>query len=95
MARSVAAQALLDSLDAELAANAAKANTRLEWLAAERAVLQAIADHVDRREELAELYDGCGADQVRTKIALATEIRLIESGVTRLVGQLVTDGLRR
>ncbi len=91
MARVTAAQQLMRDLDAELAANGQAAGEQLQWSAADRAVLQMISNHLDRRDELQAAYDSCTPDQVRTRIALATEIRLIESGVGRLLRQVRTD----
>jgi hypothetical protein len=76
-------------LDTELAANAAKAGESLSWSATEQAVLQTITDHVDRREGLAAAY--AAADNVNVRLKLATEIRLIDHGVARLLGQVQTD----
>ena len=89
--RSAAAQALIAALDAELADNAKAAGEPLEWSAAERAVLELIANHVDRRGQLQAAYDAVKPDQVRTRIALATEIRLTEAGIGRLVRQVRTE----
>ncbi len=85
---SAAARRLIAALDAELAANAAAAGTTLECSAAEEAVLQLIADGVDRREELAADY--AAAANVNVKVKLATELRLIEGGVARLFKQVST-----
>jgi hypothetical protein len=89
MARSAAALRLRRDLDAELLANGLAVGEDLQWSAAELAVLELISNHVDRREELQAAYDE--SDQVRVRIALATEIRLLEAGVARLLRQVATD----
>lgn len=90
-AKSQAARRLMRELDAELAQNSQAAGQTLEWSAAERTVLQCIAAHVDRREELQAAYDSAEPDQVRTRIALATEIRLTESSVERMLRRVKTE----
>ena len=77
MARSAAALQLRRELDAELLANGLAAGEDLQWSAAELAVLELISNHVDRREELQAAYDE--SDQVRVRIALATEIQASRS----------------
>ena len=89
MARSAAALQLRRELDAELLANGLAAGEDLQWSAAELAVLELISNHVDRREELQAAYDE--SEQVRVRIALATEIRLTEQGIGRLLRQVATD----
>jgi len=91
MARSEAALRLRRDLDEEIARNGQAANETLEWSAAELAVLELVSNHVDRREDLQAAYDECGPDQVRTRIALATEIRLQEAGIERLLRRVKTD----
>jgi hypothetical protein len=58
---------------------------------AELAVLELISNLVDRREDLQAACDSTKPDQVRTRIALATQIRLIEAGIERLLRRVNTD----
>jgi len=85
-----AAQQLLAALDAELADAAKRAGSDLVWSAGELQVLGMLADAVDRREEMSEAYEaaekGSGA-QVR----LATEIRLTEQSIGRLLKLVSTE----
>jgi hypothetical protein len=60
----------------------------LHWSAAEHEILDLIAAHIDRRVELTAKYDAC--QETRVKIALATEIRLTEANIGRLVKQIDT-----
>ena len=57
MAKSVAAQQLLASLDAELEAASKQTGSDLVWSAQGRAVIALINDAVDRREELTAQYE--------------------------------------
>lgn len=70
-------------MDAELLANAESSGMSLAFSAAEQQTLSDVADHIDRKVELAALYDE--AEDVRVKVALATELRLTEAAITRLV----------
>ena len=63
------AQAVLDALEAELAANAEQIGQSLEWSAAERAVLDLIADTIDRRTDLQARYAACDDSGARLKVA--------------------------
>jgi len=81
--RSPQAQAFLAAMDAELLANAEASAMSLAFSAAEQQTLTDVADHIDRKTELAALYDD--AEDTRLKVALATELRLIEASITRLL----------
>jgi len=88
-AKSEEAQRVLCALNAELAAAAKEAGRELVWSAAEREVLDLITEQIDRKVELAQRYDE--ADQVRVKIALATEVRLTEVAIARLLKTISTE----
>ena len=88
-AKSEEAQGVLCALNAELAATAKEAGRELVWSAAEREVLDLITEQIDRKVELAQRYDE--ADQVRVKIALATEVRLTEVAIARLLKTISTE----
>jgi hypothetical protein len=87
--KSQEAQAVLAALDAELAKAAKEAGRDLVWSAAEREVLDLIGAQIDRKVELAQRYDE--ADQTRLKIALATEVRLTEVSIARLLKLIDTE----
>jgi hypothetical protein len=70
-------------MDAELAADAEAAGVTLAFSAAEAETLGNVAALIDRKVELRMLYDE--AEDVRVKIELATEARLTESAIGRLV----------
>ncbi|MGO9383447.1 MAG: hypothetical protein ACLP4W_15515 [Mycobacterium sp.] len=85
MTRSVEAQRVLDSLDDELAAAGKAIGSELVWSAAEVEILDMIAAHVDRRADLAKRYASAAVKDARLKIALSTELRLLEQSLTRLL----------
>jgi hypothetical protein len=89
VAKSEEAQWILRALDAELVAASKTAERELVWSAAEREVLDLIAEQIDRRVELAQRY--ADAEQTRVKIALATEGRLTEVSVARLLKLINTE----
>jgi hypothetical protein len=89
MTRSAEAVRVLASLDAELDANSKRTGRDLAWTAAERQLLSLIADHVDRQVELQSMYDS--AEQPRLKLAAATELRLVQSALARLLKQIDAD----
>jgi hypothetical protein len=88
-AKSEEAQRVLCALDAELAAAPKVAERELVWSAAEREVLDLIAEQIDRKVELAQRY--AEAEQTRLKIALATEVRLTEVAIARLLKLINTE----
>ncbi len=88
--RSKAAQALLDSLDADLARAAEKQGVSLSWTAAERQVLTMIADTVDRREDVAARYAKAKAKDDKIVVKLSQELRLLDAAVVRLLKSVET-----
>ncbi|WP_204806304.1 hypothetical protein [Mycobacterium riyadhense] len=89
--RSTEAQRLLDKLDGELAVSAQQRGVSLSWTAAEREHLGMIANTVDRRVRLAELFAQCDPDDVKNRIRLSTEIRQCDNLVSRLLAKVKTD----
>jgi hypothetical protein len=91
--RSAEAVALLASLDDELKENSEDrgliGDDVLSWAAAERVVLDMVADAVDRKVDLCARYLATDDDKVRVK--LSTEIRLIEGSVAKLLKSVSTD----
>lgn len=83
------ARQLLDGLDAELKANAARLGATLKWTAAERAVLDLIADTIDRRQDLKRLFDE--AEKVSAQLRLSAEMRLLDAQVSRLLKSVSTE----
>ncbi len=85
MTRSPEAQRVLDALDDELDAASETLGAELVWFAADVEVLDLIAAHVDRRADLEKRYKATPAKDARLKIALSTELRLTEQGLSRLL----------
>lgn len=87
------ALALLDALDAELAENSEDrgltGDEAMSWSAAERVVLDMVADAVDRKVDLFARYLGSCDDKVRVK--LSTEVRLLEGSIAKLLRSVSTD----
>lgn len=88
MTYSTEALEFLQAMDDELAANAEASGVTLAFSAAERETLHNVAHLIDRKVELRSMYRACGPDEARLKIALSTEIRLIESAITRLTNTI-------
>jgi hypothetical protein len=75
--------------DAELAASAAHSGEALEWSAAEEDIIGMIGQAVDWREELSAAYRA--AEGIGTRLKIATEIRLTEQAIARLLKQVSTE----
>jgi hypothetical protein len=89
--RSSEAQRLLEELDAELAKSSQQRGVTLSWTASERQNLEAIADTVDRRVRLAQLFTQCDPDDIKGRVKLSTEIRQCDGLVSRLLAKISTD----
>jgi hypothetical protein len=89
MARSVAARKLLAALDAELAAASELRGQSLVWTAVESAVLDDIAFAQDRIVRLRR--DWSRTEDVKLRVKLSAEIRLLESSKARLLKQVTPD----
>jgi hypothetical protein len=50
-----------------------------------------VADAIDRRVELSEAYEACEDPKSGAKVRLATEIRLTEQAIGRLLKQVSTQ----
>jgi hypothetical protein len=90
LVRSAEAVAVLAELDAELAENSRELGEPLDYSAAERVVREMVASEIDRKVWLSEAYNGAGND-VGLRVKLATELRLTEQSVARLLKQINTD----
>jgi len=89
MSKSVEAQALIATLDVELATSAKRPGRDLVWSAAERDIIGMIGSEVDRRVELSAQYEAC--ESTATKLKIATELRLTEQAIARLYRSVSTD----
>jgi hypothetical protein len=82
--RTAEAQRFLEAMHDELASNADAACLSLAFSAAERETLGNVAALIDRKVELRQAYEDA-ADDTRLRIALSTEVRLIEQAITRML----------
>jgi hypothetical protein len=89
MAKSSEARRTLRDLDKQLSASSERSGRTLAWNAQERAVLSQISSILDRKAEFLELYQA--AEDVKTKLKLSAEIRLLEQGAARLIRSIETD----
>lgn len=89
MARTAVGRKVLRELDKELESASKRAGKKLEWSAAERAVLGLIGDSFDRISDLQAAY--AEATEVKVQIKVSTELRLLEQSAARLLKSIKTD----
>jgi hypothetical protein len=89
--RSAQAQAVLGSLDDELAFAGQARGQSLKWTAQELALLDLIADSIDRTVDLYAMYERAADDDVTMRIKLSAELRLSQQSTQRLLRQIKTD----
>ena len=89
VARSVEALNVLRELDAELASACQRTGRSLVWTTADRAILELVADTIDRKVDLTELYDA--TPDISPRVKLSAEIRLLEGSLARLLRQVHPD----
>ncbi len=92
MKHSSPARRVLQDLNAELAAAAKHTGRSLVWTAADKQILQLIADTVDRRVDLLADYAQAPAEST-ARLKLSTELRLLglERSLAQLLRQVKTD----
>jgi len=89
MAKSSEARRILRDLDKQLAASSERSGRTLAWNAQERAILAQISSILDRKAEFLDLYEA--AEDVKAKLKLSAEIRLLEQAAARLIRGIETD----
>jgi len=89
MARSPEARKVLRELEKELESASRRARKKLEFSAAERAVLDLISANFERISDLRAAY--AETSEVKVRVKLSTELRLLEQAVARLLKQVKTD----
>jgi hypothetical protein len=89
MARSAEARKVLAALDAELAATSERIGQKLVWTAPEQAVLGLISSTIDRKAWLSRAYSR--TQDVKMRVRLSAEIRLLEASLARLLKQVMPD----
>jgi hypothetical protein len=90
MKQSPEAAKFLAALDAELAQSAAASGGELSWSAHDLQIRDLIGDALTRKSDLQAVYDK-SADNPKLRIALSTELRLLEANVGRLLKQISTE----
>src|SRR5690349_22427881 len=89
VAKSAEARKVLRELEKEKAAAAAQLGQSLDWSAADTATLGQISSILDRKAQLLALYEG--AEDVKMKVKLSGEVRLLEQAAARLALQVKTE----
>ncbi|WP_139361775.1 hypothetical protein [Mycobacterium sp. 96-892] len=89
MARSAEARRIMRELERELESASQRANKKLSFTATERATLDLICANLDRISDLNEAY--LEATEVKVRIKLSTEMRLLEASAARMLKGFKTD----
>lgn len=89
MGHSAAARKVLDALDAELAANAARRGMELSWSAAENELREMLANTIDQRQRVEALL--AKATDAKVVAKLSAEVRQLRTAVIRLLKEIRTD----
>jgi hypothetical protein len=87
--RSVEALNALRELDSELALVSEHTGRSLVWTAADRKLLELIADTIDRKVDLTALYEA--TPDITPRVKLSAELRLLEGSLARLLRLVKTD----
>ena len=88
-ARSAEARKTLRELDKELLQAGSRIGANLVWSAVEASILAQIASVLDRKSDFLALYEE--APDVKTRLKISAEVRLLEGLAARLVQQVKTD----
>jgi hypothetical protein len=89
MAHCYEARRVRRELDQQLAASAASSGRSLAWSAQDREVLVLISAAIDRKHDLAGDY--AAAVESKNRIKISAELRLLESGIARMLRQVSTE----
>lgn len=89
MAHSAEARKVLRDLDKQLAASSEQSGRTLAWNAQERAILSQISSILDRKADFLELYQA--TEDVKAKLKISAEIRLLEQAAARLIRGITTE----
>jgi hypothetical protein len=88
-AKSAEARRVPRELDKELAAASLRQGRTVVWSAQEQTVLAQISSILDRKADFLGAYEA--SDEVKLRLKLSAEIRLLEQAAARLVQQIRTD----
>lgn len=90
MAHCTEARRVRRELDRQLAEAGAASGRSLSWTAQDKQVLALLASAIDRKNDLQADY-ASAADEPKTRIKLAAELRLCESHIERLLRRISTQ----
>lgn len=82
---------MLRELEKEKDSAAAQLGLTLDWSASDTAILGQISSILDRKAELLALYRAVPDSDVKVKVKLSAEVRLLEQAAARLVQQVKTE----
>jgi hypothetical protein len=88
-AKSAEARKVLRELDRELSEAGSSKGVNLVWSAAEASILAQIASVLDRKSDFLAVYED--APDVKTRLKVSAEVRLLEGLAARLVRLVRTD----
>jgi hypothetical protein len=88
-AKSAEARRLLRELEKDLAASSLRQGQNVVWSPQEQAILAQISSILDRKADFLEAYEA--SDEVKLRLKLSAEIRLLEQAAARLVKEIKTD----
>lgn len=88
-AKSPEGRKVLRELDKELADAGARQGVNLVWSAQEAAILAQIASALDRKHDFLAAYEA--AEDVKSRLKISAEVRLLEGLAARLVRLVKTD----
>ena len=88
-AKSAEARRLLRELDKDLAAASLRQGQTVVWSPQEQAILSQISSILDRKADFLEVYEA--SDEVKVRLKISAEVRLLEQAAARLVKEIKTD----
>jgi hypothetical protein len=88
-AKSAEARRLLRELDQDLAASSLRQGQNVVWSPQEQAILGQISSILDRKADFLEAYEA--SDEVKVRLKISAEVRLLEQAAARLVKEIKTD----
>jgi alpha-beta hydrolase superfamily lysophospholipase len=88
-AKSAETRRVLRELDKELAAASRRLGREIVWSASEQAILGQISSILDRKQDFLEAYEA--AEEIKVRLKISAEVRLLEQAAARLVQAVKTD----
>jgi hypothetical protein len=88
-AKSAEARKVLRELDKELAVASRRQGRDIVWSAQEQAILGQISSILDRKSDFLVAYEA--AEEIKVRLKISAEVRLLEQAAARLVQTIKTD----